>query len=524
MNPAPEPGVVLHAKFAAYLGWSQPFLHRLLTGLEPDVPGAVLCNRRENRERFPLPRYACSTSQALLRPVGAALVAEVLRQAWHPWLLHAHFGWSGIRSLLVRQCLGVPLVTTFGGRDLGADLHHPRQRPVYQRLLQASDLCICVSDTLATVLSEHGVEDARVRVVRRGADVEFFSEQDRAGRGAEQPLRLLMLGRLVEKKGHDDAIAALAALREAGVRCELRIVGAGEGVDIERQAERQAVAGQVDVQTPTDAAGVREHFGWADVLLHCSRQAGDGDVEGIPNVVVEAAATGLPVIGTRHGGIPEVVVDGETGRLVPEADPKALAGALRELASERGRRLAWGAAGAELVRSRFTLAHQLEAHRESYASLRATVPRAQPQGAAYTRDALTAVAPAIDADLLVASRWASRHWVAASDAAASASPLERPVVSRQRSSVRVDSPASASPLRERLRQFGAAWAERPVFGAPMRGYRVVRRAWVAAAQRREDARAWNALGQGLRPDLTDAGAGGAVRRVVKEGPAGDVSP
>ena len=67
--------LVLHTKFAAYLGWSQPFLHRLITGLEPSAPGAVLCNRRENRERFPLARHACASTQSLIRPAGAALLA-----------------------------------------------------------------------------------------------------------------------------------------------------------------------------------------------------------------------------------------------------------------------------------------------------------------------------------------------------------------------------------------------------------------------------------------------------------------
>ncbi|MCP3987169.1 MAG: glycosyltransferase family 4 protein [bacterium] len=525
MSGPPERGVVLHAKFAAYLGWSQPFLHRLITGLEPEVPGAVLCNRRENRERFPLARYACTSSQALIRPSGAAILADVLRRSWRPWLLHAHFGWSGIRSLLVRQCLDVPLVTTFGGRDLGADLHDPLHAPLYHRLLQASDLCICVSDTLAAVLSDHGVEDSRIRVARRGADVDYFREQTRTDRDPAEPLRLLMMGRLVEKKGHADAIAALAALRASGQPAVLRIVGAGQAADVIREAENTGVAEWVDVQEPTDTAGVREHLGWSDLLVHCSRKGEDGDVEGIPNVVVEAAASGLPVLGTRHGGIPEVVVDGETGRLVPEADPKALAEALRELARDPARRHAWGTAGARLVRNRFTLAAQLEAHRDAYEGLRGVTPRAQALDAAYTSEALAAIAPAIDADLWVASRWLRQHWIETVGADVppphSGTPDSRtsdaspPTPSRPATSSQTSLSA-----RERIRRIGAAWAERPVVGLPMRGYRALRRAWVAAAQRREDAMAWNELGRGRRASL--AGIPGRVLRgVVKEGPAGD---
>lgn len=522
MSPVPGGGVVLHAKFAAYLGWSQPFLHSLLSGLESAVPGAVLCNRRENRERFPIHRYACTSSQALFRPAGAAILAEVLHQAWRPWLVHAHFGWSGIRSLLVRQCLGVPLVTSFGGRDLGADLHDPRQRPLYARLLQASDLCICVSETLATELSEQGVEDARIRVIRRGADADFFHEQERPRAGADGPLRILMVGRIVEKKGHGDALRSLATLRAAGHSCLLRIVGAGGERGVIREAEKLGVADCVEVCPPTDAEGVRDHFAWADVLLHCSRRAGDGDVEGIPNVVVEAAATGLPVVGTRHGGIPEVVVEGRTGRLVPEAAPEALATALGQLAEDAGLRRAWGEAGARLVRSRFSLVAQLEAHQAAYDTLRTAIPRAVPLASDYTREALVAVAPAIDADLLVASRWATRHWVAAPGARGSVASERSPASSRRRPEASEAATASAIPMRDRVRHLGATWAKFPILGVPMRGYRALRRGWVAAAQQREDVRAWGALAKGLRIDLAAAGARMAVRRVVKEGPASDV--
>ncbi len=512
-------GVVLHAKFAAYLAWSQPFLHRLITGLEPEAPGAILCNRREHRERFPLPRYACATTQALLRPAGAALVAEALRRAWQPRLLHAHFGWSGIRSLLLRECLDVPLVTTFGGRDLGSDLRDPLHAPLYRRLLQATDLCVCVSDTLAGLLEAEGVEAGRIRLIRRGADTSYFEVVDRAGR-SDGPLRLLMMGRLVEKKGHGDALEALAALRAEGVDAVLRVVGAGDRAPIADAAARLGVVDGLELVEPTDAAGVRDHFAWADVLVHCSRRAADGDVEGIPNVVVEAAATGLPVVGTRHGGIPEVVRDGETGALVPEGDAKALASALAGLARGRDQRLAMGAAGARRVREGLTLAAQVEAHLAAYDALEGVTARAAPLPPAYTREALAAVAPAIDADLLVASRWLRGHWVAAPARPASSPAPPSAAVPPASSRETPAAPAVRSP-REELRRFGAAWAERPVLGLPMRGYRAIRRAWVAAAQRREDARAWDAVSRGLRPDLSAEGARRAIRRVLKEGPAAD---
>ena len=82
----------------------------------------------------------------------------------------------------------------------------------------------------------------------------------------------------------------------------------------------------------------------SDLLVHPARVTAEGDVEGVPNVIVEAHATGLPIVATFHGGIPEVVVPGETGELVAERDPEALAGALRPLIENQQMRLTYGAA------------------------------------------------------------------------------------------------------------------------------------------------------------------------------------
>ena len=182
-----------------------------------------------------------------------------------------------------------------------------------------------------------------------------------------------MIGRVVPKKAHRDAIAALVRLRERGVETTLTVVGDGaERAALEAEAAASGVGDRVVFAPSTDQAGLLEHLGSADVFVHCSVTAGDGDVEGIPNVVVEAAATGLPVVGTRHGGIPEVVEDGVTGLLVPESDPAALAAALASLATSPTTREALGRAGAQRMRRDFDLGEQVARYGVLYRELLAS--------------------------------------------------------------------------------------------------------------------------------------------------------
>lgn len=366
----PGPPTVLHGKFSSWLPWHQPFLADLLAGLDADFRNVVLCNRLEHPERFPRDEIVALKTRALLQPAAAAVCAADLRRRFDPALLHAHFGWSGVRLLLLKAFWGVPLVTTFGGRDAGVQLGEPDTAPLYAVLLEASDHLVCVSEHLRGALLGAGADPTRISVIHRGTDLRRFSVQERPPRALEAPLELLMIGRVVAKKGHRDALAALALLRDDGVPAVLTVVGEGsEQAALEREAGVQGLGGQVRFARSTDQAGLLEYLRRADVFLHCSVTAADGDVEGIPNVVVEAAATGLPVVGTHHGGIPEVVEEGTSGFLVPEHDPEALRVALRRLAASPTTRGDLGRAGAVRMRRDFDLGEQVTRYAVLYREL-----------------------------------------------------------------------------------------------------------------------------------------------------------
>ena len=130
----------------------------------------------------------------------------------------------------------------------------------------------------------------------------------------------------------------------------------------------------------------------SDILLHPSLTPEDGDREGIPNAVIEGQATGLPVVSTRHGGIPELVVDGETGLLVGEYETASLSDALRQLLASKERRLQLGAAGRERIVREFSLEQQAQRYLEMYRELCGRFPR---DGSALERVRTAAPIPAM---------------------------------------------------------------------------------------------------------------------------------
>jgi glycosyltransferase involved in cell wall biosynthesis len=358
---------VLQCKFSAYLSWSQPFIHKLLEAVGDEVRNVVLCYRTENLDRFPVKDLVRLRARHLTDPRLAPQAADHLREQYRPDLIHAHFGWSGTAMLLLKQCLRIPLVVTFGGRDAGLQMKLPHYDRLYRMLLEATDQVICVSRDLERRLVDVGVDPGRIRVVYRGADLREFAFVDRSGRPPDQPVTVLMVGRMVEKKGHRHAFASLAPLVREGHDLRLVIVGEGETYKALRRLRGQlGLKPHIEFLGATNHAGVREQMAKADLLLQSSITPESGDTEGIPNVIVEAQATGLPVVATQHGGIAEAVRDGETGILVPERDDSAMTAALLALAKDRERRLSMGRAARRFVESQFDFDTQVAEHLSIY--------------------------------------------------------------------------------------------------------------------------------------------------------------
>lgn len=246
-------------------------------------------------------------------------------------VIHCQFGTYGEAALRLREIGAVTgrLVTSFRGFDATKYL---RANPhAYDALFRMGDLFLPVSRSLADRLVASGCERAKIVVLHSGIECGKFRYLERRLIESE-PVRILTIGRLTEKKGIDYAIQAVARVIASGRKLAFTIVGEGPlRAELQRLSEELGVGESVKLIGWCTHAEVIGLIETAHVLLAPSVTGADGDEEGIPNSVKEAMATGMPVLSTNHGGIPELVEAGVSGYLVPERDADAMADRLRHL-------------------------------------------------------------------------------------------------------------------------------------------------------------------------------------------------
>jgi colanic acid/amylovoran biosynthesis glycosyltransferase len=286
-----------------------------------------------------------------------------------PDLVHAHFGGDAWLVSRAAAEVGVPLVVTVHGHDVTRQPDAPGAHGVrYRRNLRT------VFDRAAVILavSEH----IRGRAIARGADPAKVIVHHTGVPVGPVPVApaewdVVFVGRFVEKKGVDDLIAALGGM--PAPRPRALFIGDGP---LETEMRVRAAALQLDAtflgaQTP---AQVSRHLAASRILVAPSRTAADGDSEGLPTTILEAAVHGLPTVATRHSGIPEAVLHGETGLLGAEGDRTAIAHHIQRLLGNRALRDKLGAQARARVETHFDLGRQSAVLEELYDATRAGAP------------------------------------------------------------------------------------------------------------------------------------------------------
>jgi glycosyltransferase involved in cell wall biosynthesis len=236
-----------------------------------------------------------------------------------------------------------------------------------EKLASCEWLVTCTAanrDHLATL-----APPGRIELVYHGVDVAQFSQLDggppvvrsgRDGAAAEDPVRILSVGRLVEKKGTDVLLDALARL-PAELNWRLVHVGGGPLREpMRRRALELGIAARIDWRGAMALPELLAEYRAADLFALASRVAGDGDRDGLPNVLMEAQCLGLPCVSTRVSAIPELIEHAVTGLLVEPEAAGPLAEALAALIADPSRRAAIGERGRARVAERFGLARNIE--------------------------------------------------------------------------------------------------------------------------------------------------------------------
>lgn len=367
-----------------YLGATQTFIYQPLQRFTQVQP-IVIAEEIVNLDRFYLPQvYALSLSNTTLsridnwffrvfskRPLKKLYQWQILTKQ-HAKLIHAHFGRTGLQAVPLKRLSGLPLIVTFYGIDMSYLPTLPGYSDKYKRMFQAVDKVLVEGPHMQQRVIELGCPAEKVQILRIGINLALFDFKVRTSPEPGQPVKVLMCGRFVEKKGFVEGIRTFAKAQQLIARpLELNVIGNGE---LQPQIEQEIIS--LGLQSRVKLWGSLSYTdyinlaGQAHIFMAPSRTAANGDSEGgAPTVLLEMQALGLPIISTCHADIPFVVQHEQSGFLSPEFDDEILAENLAKLALSPERWTAMGHAGRSFVEKWHDLAVNVPILEEMYLDL-----------------------------------------------------------------------------------------------------------------------------------------------------------
>jgi glycosyltransferase involved in cell wall biosynthesis len=297
---------------------------------------------------------------------------QTLRASWHGCLLNplkkiwlrkffetneidvvlAEYGLTGIRALRLCKELKMPLVVHFHGYDAYSSEVIDRYKETYRKMFVYSRALISVSRHMTEQLIRLGAPSEKVFYNPYGVDITRFNQ----AAPLTSPPQVLAVGRFIEKKAPYLTILAFKKVLRRLPTARLIMVGDGALLDVCRK-----MINSLHMEYAVDLKGVVNH-GEVATLMRQSRlfvqhsvMASSGDSEGTPNTILEASASALPVVSTRHAGIADVVIDGKTGFLVDEGDVDGMSEYMCQLLSNAELAAEMGKNGSEYVSKNFNI-------------------------------------------------------------------------------------------------------------------------------------------------------------------------
>lgn len=285
-------------------------------------------------------------------------------------MLHAHFGPSALFALQAKEELGIPMLTFVHGYDARKYPYMNNKVGDYRKLFTSGELFLVPSNAIKQELLSLGCPETKVRVAHLGIDIDQFQYQSRKLKDKNGLIEIVSVGRLIEKKGHHILIEALSKVKKKMSNFRLTIVGDGpDRPALVEQINRLGLDRHIQLAGNQQHAEVRNILNQAHIFCLASAAGKDGNMEGLPVSILEAQAVGLPVVSTRHSGIPEGVIEGGSALLAAENDPVDLAIKLIEMMSQPEKWSKIGLKGRKWVVQHFNAAKQAEELRDIYLEL-----------------------------------------------------------------------------------------------------------------------------------------------------------
>jgi colanic acid/amylovoran biosynthesis glycosyltransferase len=324
-------------------------IYRQVTGLR-EFRTFIMTKSRENADAFPFPnievlprprinfllrfqrKYLQRMEPVFYRGEYDQLEGVLTRR--NAQLLHVYFGHTGVHLLPFMRNWSRPSLVSFHGMDIMLRNEEPGYNHRLRALLATLPLVLARSESLGSRLMELGCDASKIRINRTGVPMGGFPYLVHSP-PADGAWCIIQASRFIEKKGLEITLKAFAEFRKKYPNSELILAGEGPlESQLKDLARTLGVGGSVHYPGFLNQKQLAAAYRSAHLFLHPSQTTTSGDQEGVPNSMLEAMASGLPVIATLHGGIPEAVHSGYDGLLVPERDTAALANALFEIAED----------------------------------------------------------------------------------------------------------------------------------------------------------------------------------------------
>lgn len=372
---APSPKPVVASYCTTFLKPEMLHIYRQVTGLRR-YSTFVLTRERRCAEQFPfaeveeLPRarknfakrfwlkYVARRPPVYYRGELQVILKVLARRPAD--VMHVYFGHTGVHLLPLVQEWKKPCVVSFHGMDIQARPEQEGYDEQMRALLGKVPLVLARSRSLFAELERWGCPREKLRLNRTGIPLTDFPFQQRP-MPADGAWRFVQACRLVAKKGLRTALRAFGKFHALHPKAKFRIAGDGP-----MRAELEGLIGELGLGDAVELRGFLSQaelaalYAGSHVFLHPSEMPPDQNQEGVPNSMLEAMATGLPVLATTHGGIPEAVTHERTGLLVPERDDAALFAAMQQITAETDLLYILGQAAARAVREEFEQGRAIE--------------------------------------------------------------------------------------------------------------------------------------------------------------------
>ena len=267
-----------------------------------------------------------------------------------------HFGPNGYKGLLFKKLgfINGKIVTFFHGYDM-SEVLKSKGNHFYDELFEKSDLFLPVSDFFKNKFISFGYDPKKIIVHRMGVDCEKFNISPNNTKKNDK-IQILTISRLVEKKGIKYSIIAVSNLLNKGYKIKYTIIGDGpEKEQLKKLIDSLGVREDIEIMGAKNHVEILEFFKEAEIFVSSNVTAEDGNTEGIPVAIMEAMACKLPVVTTNHTGIPELVLDNESGFLVNEKDVASTAEKIEFLINNPKKRIEMGDRGRNIVKEKYNI-------------------------------------------------------------------------------------------------------------------------------------------------------------------------